>query len=73
MLFIDLMELGICIMVIVFIYTQIIKPYRNGTKMFPMAFKERKLKSEIVGINQRIKEKKLEEEIKKIKKENGVK
>ena len=72
-MFVSLFEFCIFIIIMAFIYIQIIKPYFKGTKMFPVVFKERKLKSEIRGLNQKVEEKELENTIKTIKKEKGVK
>ena len=73
MLFIDLIELGIFILILAFLYTQIVKPYFKGTRFFPGVLKERKLRNEILDLNQKVQEKELKKEIETIKKEKGVK
>ena len=72
-MFLILMELCVFALFVGFIITQVWKPIQKDTQWFPMFRREQKLVNEIHEVNQKIVEKSLENEIKKLKKEKGVK
>lgn len=67
-----LAELIAFIFIVWFALTQMIIPPLRGRKPYPMFRKEGQLKSDLEEVNQKVHEKKLEENIKTIKKEEGI-
>lgn len=72
MLLLSYLEFIIGLLIIYFGLTQIIIPLINRTKCFPMFLKEARLSSKLNDVNQKVVEKEITEQIKKIKKTKGV-
>jgi hypothetical protein len=71
-LFLDVLEITLAILIIWFFVTQMILPVLRGTPVLPIFRKEAKLQAEMEKVNQEIIEKKMEEEIKTTKQKEGV-
>ena len=67
-MFLRVLEIISVIAALWFVITQILFPAIRGTKVFPIFRREAKLVEELVGVNQKIREKKLEDTIKETKK-----
>ena len=65
-------EILLWVAVIYLFVFQMVVPTIRGTKIFPMFRREKKLRSEMVNVNQKILEKDLEKQIKTKKKKEGV-
>jgi len=68
-----LIEIGLAIVLVWMLITQIFIPMFRRTQLFPMSKREAKLQSELEAVNQSVVEKELEQTIKSTKKEKGVK
>jgi hypothetical protein len=66
------LETAVAVLLVWFFITQVLIPFFRGTKMFPLFLREAGLHKTLEEVKQKAVEKKLENEIKNIKKKEGV-
>jgi len=71
-MFLSVMEVAICVVFVAFLVTQVFIPLEKGRALFPILRKERKLRADLVQVNQAVAEKEIEKEITKTKEKGGV-